>query len=143
MLHFYFQIPSKLRRAERTSPTQLKAYATERHQQKATEKEKNNSSIQPAPQKRSVLPFHPTQTTDLEHHTSFVESHLHSSLMTRRPWIKPQCQCPAKCKWCYNYDGEGLGGLIIKRWMNLTNHTLHTHAFGQKSIGFFVRLHFK
>ena len=27
--------------------------------------------------------------------------------------------------------------------MNLTKHTLHTHTFGQKSIGFFVRLNFK
>ena len=32
--------------------------------------------------------------------------------------------------------GGGLGGLIIKLWMNLTKHTLHAHAFDQKSIGF-------
>ena len=32
--------------------------------------------------------------------------------------------------------GEALGGLIIKLWMNLTKHSLHAHAFGQKSIGF-------
>ena len=30
----------------------------------------------------------------------------------------------------------GLGGLFIKLWMNLTKHTLHAHAFDQKSIGF-------
>ena len=32
--------------------------------------------------------------------------------------------------------GGGPGGLIIKLWMNLTKHTLHAHAFDQKSIGF-------
>ena len=32
------------------------------------------------------------------------------------------------------------GVKIIKLWLNLTKHTLHTHAFGKKSIGFFIRL---
>ena len=40
--------------------------------------------------------------------------------------------------------GGGLGGLIIKLWMNLTKQTLHAHAFDQKSIGFsFFGLTFK
>lgn len=60
MLHFYFQIPSKLRRAKRTSPTQLEAYVTERHQQKATEKEKQlKHSATPSEKISSALPPHP------------------------------------------------------------------------------------
>ena len=32
------------------------------------------------------------------------------------------------------------GVKIMKLWLNLTKHTLHRHAFGQKSIGFLIRL---
>ena len=52
---------------------------------------------------------------------------------------KRQCHSHAKCKWCYKMGREWVV-LVIKLWMNLTKHTWHTHAFGEKSIGFSVRL---
>ena len=95
---------------------------------------------------RTAIPDRELQHPCLCHLTKPIQIRIHIRSNSSPVWLqsydtKPQYHSHAKCKWCYNM-GRDWVVLIRKLWMNLTKHTLHTHAFGQKSIGFFVRLNF-
>ena len=95
---------------------------------------------------RTAISDRELQHPCLYHLTKPIQIRIYIRSNSSPVWLqsydtKPQYHSHAKCKWCYNM-GRDWVVLIIKLWMNLTKHTLQTHAFGQKSIGFFVRLNF-
>ena len=152
-LYVYFQIPSEINQPWQTPAIQRKAYPKEWDQNKATINRKKPSSIQSnhwekvgfalalQTDNRLTTPsFSAADTTSFSDRSHLLKA-IHAIQWWHNSRVTNYCHSHAKCKWCYNM-GRDWVVLIIKLWMNLTKHTLHTHAFGQKSIGFFVRLNF-